>query len=191
MTVACAIIRYYRRGCRAGAAVLGFALVLGLAGCANMGDGMTAAFADPAKYELYDCKQLETERKNLAARQADLQGLMKKAETGAGGPSWPNSPIATNTSRCAASPILPRKPGSATSASPARRRRVPPRRSRRSSPPAPGARRRAALRPAYRRLHAPSHPPVVNPVLPRQHLRCGPIERMDRSRASAAAPLKW
>jgi hypothetical protein len=65
--------------------VLGFALVLGLAGCANMGDSMTTAFADPAKYELYECKQLETERKTLATRQAELQGLMAKAETGVGG----------------------------------------------------------------------------------------------------------
>jgi hypothetical protein len=65
--------------------VLGFALVSGLAGCAGMGDSMTAAFADPAKYELYNCKQLEAERKALAARQADLQGLMTKAETGTGG----------------------------------------------------------------------------------------------------------
>ena len=46
---------------------------------------MTTAFADPAKYELYDCKQLEPERKALAARQAELQGLMTKAETGVGG----------------------------------------------------------------------------------------------------------
>jgi hypothetical protein len=65
--------------------VLGFVLVFGLAGCANMGDSMTAAFADPAKYELYDCKQLEAERKNLAVRQTGLQDLMKKAETGTGG----------------------------------------------------------------------------------------------------------
>jgi hypothetical protein len=64
---------------------LGFALVLGLAGCANMGDSMTTAFADPAKYELYECKQLEPERKALAARLVDLQGLMAKAETGVGG----------------------------------------------------------------------------------------------------------
>ena len=63
----------------------GFALVLGLAGCANMGDSMTTAFADPAKYELYECKQLEPERKALAARLAELQGLMAKAETGVGG----------------------------------------------------------------------------------------------------------
>jgi len=47
---------------------------------------MTAAFADPAKYELWDCKQLEGERKNLASRQAELQGLMAKAQTGTAGP---------------------------------------------------------------------------------------------------------
>ena len=45
------------------AAVL--ALGLSLAGCASMSDGMSTAFADPAKYELYDCKQLEPERKRL------------------------------------------------------------------------------------------------------------------------------
>jgi hypothetical protein len=56
-----------------------------LSGCADMSDGMTKAFADPAKYELYDCKQLETERKSLANRAAELQGLMAKAETGVGG----------------------------------------------------------------------------------------------------------
>jgi hypothetical protein len=60
-------------------------LILGLAGCANMGDSMSTAFADPAKYELYDCKQLEPERKNLAERLAALQGLMSKAETGTAG----------------------------------------------------------------------------------------------------------
>jgi hypothetical protein len=70
--------------------VLGFALVFalafGLAGCANMGDNMSTAFADPAKYELYECKQLETERKTLATRLAELQGLMAKADTGVAGP---------------------------------------------------------------------------------------------------------
>ena len=58
----------------------------GVAGCANMSDGMTSAFADPAKYDLYDCKQLETERKTLAVRSAELQGLMTKADTGVAGP---------------------------------------------------------------------------------------------------------
>jgi hypothetical protein len=62
-------------------------LLLGpvLSGCADMGDSMTTAFADPAKYDLYDCKQLETERKSLAARAAELQALMAKAQTGAAG----------------------------------------------------------------------------------------------------------
>ena len=29
---------------------------------------MSTAFADPAKYDLYDCRQLETARKSLADR---------------------------------------------------------------------------------------------------------------------------
>lgn len=66
--------------------LLGLGLGVGLCGCAQMSDGMSTAFADPAKYELYDCPQLEKERKALAARSADLQGLMTKAETGFAGP---------------------------------------------------------------------------------------------------------
>ncbi|MGJ4945419.1 hypothetical protein ACQR1W_32990 [Bradyrhizobium sp. HKCCYLS1011] len=81
MTVA----EYRRAACR----LASFAGLLGLApmlaACAGMSDNMSTAFADPAKYELYDCKQLETERKNLANRSAELQGLMAKAETGTGG----------------------------------------------------------------------------------------------------------
>ena len=57
-----------------------------LSGCAQMSDSMTSAFADPAKYDLYECKQLEPERKSLANRLAELQGLMAKAETGVAGP---------------------------------------------------------------------------------------------------------
>jgi hypothetical protein len=56
-----------------------------LCGCAQMGETLGPAFVDPAKYDLYDCKQLETERAAQAARAAELQGLMAKAETGAGG----------------------------------------------------------------------------------------------------------
>jgi hypothetical protein len=63
-----------------------FLLGAGLSGCAEMSDGMTSAFADPAKYDLYECKQLEPERKTLANRMAELQGLMAKAETGVAGP---------------------------------------------------------------------------------------------------------
>ncbi len=50
-----------------------------------MSDAVSPAFADPAKYDLYDCKQLEPERKNLAIKTAELQGLMTKAETGVAG----------------------------------------------------------------------------------------------------------
>jgi len=57
-----------------------------LAGCADMSDGLTSVFADPSKYNLYDCKQLEAERKSLASRMAELQGLINKAQTGVAGP---------------------------------------------------------------------------------------------------------
>jgi hypothetical protein len=68
-----------------------FALGLALSGCTSMnndntGEGAMAAFADPAQYELWDCKQLEPERKNLANREAELQGLMAKAQSGTAGP---------------------------------------------------------------------------------------------------------
>ena len=62
------------------------ALGTALSGCAGMSDTISPAFADPAKYDLYDCKQLETERKSLATRTAEVQGLMTKAETGVAGP---------------------------------------------------------------------------------------------------------
>lgn len=52
----------------------------------GMNEDLTTAFADPAKYELWDCKQLEPERLNLARREAELQGLMAKAQTGTAGP---------------------------------------------------------------------------------------------------------
>jgi len=67
------------------AALALLALGAGLSGCAEIGDTISPAFADPAKYDLYDCKQLETERKSLAARIADLERLMAKAQTGVGG----------------------------------------------------------------------------------------------------------
>ena len=76
----------FRPSPRVVAAVMLFALGFPLGGCADMGEGMTSAFADPAKYDLYDCKQLEAERKNLASRSAELQGLIVKAQTGVAGP---------------------------------------------------------------------------------------------------------
>jgi hypothetical protein len=71
------------RSCCALAALL--ASSMALSGCAGMSETVAPAFADPGKYELWDCKQLETERKSLAGRTAELQKLMDKAETGAGG----------------------------------------------------------------------------------------------------------
>jgi hypothetical protein len=75
-----------RASSRALAGVILLAVGALLSGCADMGDGMTSAFADPAKYNLYDCKQLEVERKNQATRMAELQGLMNKAQDGFAGP---------------------------------------------------------------------------------------------------------
>ena len=68
----------------AGAALFTSAMLL--SGCADMSDGMSSAFADPAKYQLYNCKQLEGERKRLSARMTELQGLMNKAQDGFAGP---------------------------------------------------------------------------------------------------------
>jgi len=70
---------------RAIAALALFAIGAGLPGCAEVGESMSSAFADPAKYDLYECKQLGPERRSLAGRIAELQGLMAKAETGVAG----------------------------------------------------------------------------------------------------------
>jgi hypothetical protein len=69
------------------AAALGVVLAAGtLGGCAGIGDSAIAvAFADPARYELYDCAQLAAERKTLAKQIADLDRLIAKAQTGTGG----------------------------------------------------------------------------------------------------------
>ena len=55
-----------------------FGIGLWLAGCADMSDSMTSAFADPAKYDLYQCKQLEIERKNLATKASLLMDDVEK-----------------------------------------------------------------------------------------------------------------
>ncbi|MCK1467014.1 twin-arginine translocation pathway signal [Bradyrhizobium sp. 193] len=78
-----ALMQYRLRPCCVVAALL--AADFALSGCAGMSETVAPAFADPAKYELYDCKQLEGERKSIANRTGDLQRLMEKAQTGAGG----------------------------------------------------------------------------------------------------------
>ena len=127
---------------RARAALALLALGTALSGCADMSDSMTSAFADPAKYDLYECKHLEPERKNLANRAAELQGLMTKAETGVGGAvvaelAYRNDYIAVRgqqrladeawqRNRCretipgAATPVTPVQPPAARAAPPSR-----------------------------------------------------------------------
>ena len=75
----------FRVAARALVGVVIVACAAPLSGCASMGEGMSSAFADPSKYNLYDCKQLAPERKRLATALAENQGLMAKAETGVGG----------------------------------------------------------------------------------------------------------
>ncbi len=89
---------------RAAAAAALLGLGAGLGGCASMGDTMSTAFADPARYELYDCKQLEKERKALDNRAAELVGLIAKAQTGVAGPvvaelAYRNDSISTQGQR--------------------------------------------------------------------------------------------
>lgn len=73
-------------GIRAISMVVLMASGVSLAGCAGAGDGaLSGAFVDPAKYELYDCTQLEAERKSLEARTTQLQGYIDKAQTGTAG----------------------------------------------------------------------------------------------------------
>jgi len=124
---------------RAVAALALLGLGIALTGCADMSESMSSAFADPAKYDLYECKQLETERKSLATRAAELQGLMAKAETGAAGPlvaelAYRNDYIAVRgqtklaeeawqRNKCVATPPKPEAPV-VSSAPPANNRRA-------------------------------------------------------------------
>lgn len=91
-------------GVRAFTMVVLMAAGIGLAGCAGAGDSaFSGAFVDPAKYELYDCKQLEGERSALEARTAQLQGYIDKARTGTAGTvvgevAYRNDYIATRAS---------------------------------------------------------------------------------------------
>jgi hypothetical protein len=138
-------ISFFRSLPRAAAALALLVLAGAVSGCADMSDSMTSAFADPAKYDLYECKQLEPERKNLAARAAELQGLMAKAQTGVAGPvvaelAYRNDYIAVRgqsklaeeawqRNKCVATPEKPTQPQVA------------------SAPPAKGKRAKSPTRP--------------------------------------------
>lgn len=115
---------------RAATLMLLLALGIGLAGCAGMSDGLTSAFADPSKYDNYDCKQLQVARKALSVRSAELQGLMAKADTGVAGPvvsevAYRNDYVSTRASSKLADDVwkrnncvaVPDKPGAAAGVS--------------------------------------------------------------------------
>lgn len=66
--------------------VAGLSLMgLALAGCAGTHVGSSAAFIDPARYDLYDCKQLNEEYAVVIKRELELSSLMAKAEQGPAG----------------------------------------------------------------------------------------------------------
>ena len=67
-------------------AVLG-AVAGSLGACASGGDSGfgSSVFVDPSKYDLYNCQQLATARNASNNRVVELESLMTKAESGAGG----------------------------------------------------------------------------------------------------------
>jgi hypothetical protein len=73
---------------RAASAAAMLAIAAGLGGCADMSDTLSTAFADPAKYDLYNCKQLETERKNRHPQRGvaglDGEGRYRRRRSGGG-----------------------------------------------------------------------------------------------------------
>jgi hypothetical protein len=71
------------RPLRRTALVLGAALAL--AGCSSVAMDESTFFVDPARYDLYDCKQLAAVRKVHMDHIDELKRLMAKAETGVGG----------------------------------------------------------------------------------------------------------
>jgi hypothetical protein len=77
-------IRFGKR--RVPLVLMACAAVATLGGCTQMPDAMSGAFVDPAKYDLYNCLQLRTARRENSKRVAELRGLVARAETGSGGP---------------------------------------------------------------------------------------------------------
>jgi hypothetical protein len=72
------VLRVFALGVSACAAAM-------LGGCASVVLDESTFFADPAAFAMYDCAQLAGVRTSYAKRIEELQGLMAKAETGAGG----------------------------------------------------------------------------------------------------------
>ena len=60
-------------------------LAILLGGCAMSDQQLGRLVADPAQYELYTCDQLIAQDQKYAERVAELDALMKKAESDTGG----------------------------------------------------------------------------------------------------------
>jgi hypothetical protein len=56
-----------------------------LAACTSALENQFTVFADPAKYDFYNCDQLAVQRTTRKAREEELKSLMDKAERGTGG----------------------------------------------------------------------------------------------------------
>jgi len=56
-----------------------------LSACAATGNNPMTMFADPGKYEFYDCDQLAAQRKHWSGREQELKQLMDRAGQSAGG----------------------------------------------------------------------------------------------------------
>ena len=56
-----------------------------LAACTSALESQLTVFADPAKYDYFNCDQLATQRTARKAREEELKSLMEKAERSTGG----------------------------------------------------------------------------------------------------------
>ena len=63
----------------------GFLVGALLSACSSPGDNPFTVFADPAKYQYYDCVQLAGQRGYWKGKEQELKMLMDKAEQGTGG----------------------------------------------------------------------------------------------------------
>jgi hypothetical protein len=65
-------------------AVAGLAACVVLAGCVSA--SLSVSLTDPARYDNYDCKQLDEARGKLVTREGELRDLIDKAQVGTAGP---------------------------------------------------------------------------------------------------------
>jgi hypothetical protein len=56
-----------------------------LPACSSTGDNPMTMFADPGKYEFYNCEQITAQRKHWSGREQELRQLMDRAQQNAGG----------------------------------------------------------------------------------------------------------